>query len=81
MKIITLDCAGLDGKEALHSALAEALDFPEWYGQNLDALYDLLTEVEEPLQLQLIHFQDPGGFRETMEDAMAENPMVEILFE
>lgn len=30
--------------EAFHEALATTLDFPEYYGRNLDALWDCLTD-------------------------------------
>lgn len=32
-------------KAAAISAIASALDFPSWFGQNLDALYDSLTDL------------------------------------
>ncbi|WP_329787159.1 barstar family protein [Lentzea sp. DG1S-22] len=32
-------------KKAAIAAIAEALDFPEWFGQNLDALHDSLTDL------------------------------------
>ncbi|WP_086667714.1 barstar family protein [Lentzea kentuckyensis] len=32
-------------KQAAISAIAQALDFPEWFGQNLDALYDSLSDL------------------------------------
>ena len=53
MKQITLPCMGLETKDALHSALAEVLDFPDWYGSNLDALYDCLTDLDDPVHLHL----------------------------
>lgn len=49
MKYAYLDGAAIGGKRALHDALAEQLGFPEWYGRNLDALYDLLGEESEPV--------------------------------
>jgi RNAse (barnase) inhibitor barstar len=40
------------GTEAdLHSALAATLGFPDWYGANLDALWDCLTDLAEPTVL------------------------------
>jgi hypothetical protein len=32
-------------KKAAIAAIAKALDFPDWFGQNLDALYDSLTDL------------------------------------
>ena len=40
MKVCILDGKLLDSGKALHRAVSEALDFPDWYGENLDALYD-----------------------------------------
>ena len=72
MKQITVDCTSLD-KAGLHLALKTALDFPHWYGNNLDALYDCLTEISEPTQLTLLHFPELTGFRETFADAASVN--------
>ncbi|MFC6090625.1 barstar family protein [Saccharothrix lopnurensis] len=33
-----------DRRDAV-AAIAEALDFPDWFGHNLDALYDSLTDL------------------------------------
>ena len=44
----------LDGKlikEKGHDYLIEALDLPGYYGKNLDALYDCLTEMECDIEL------------------------------
>ncbi|HEX7308344.1 barstar family protein [Lentzea sp.] len=32
-------------KKAAIAAIAKALDFPSWFGQNLDALHDSLTDL------------------------------------
>ena len=56
MKEITVSCAGLDTREALHAAIAQALSFPEWYGHNLDALYDCLTDLDDPVHLRLVQW-------------------------
>lgn len=42
---LTLD--GAMGMEAIHEQLAQTLHFPDFYGRNLDALYDCLTELRE----------------------------------
>ncbi len=44
MHKIILDGQYLLEKEMAHVYLQEKLDLPEYYGKNLDALYDCLTE-------------------------------------
>lgn len=46
-----LEGDAITSREALHRALAEGLELPEWYGGNLDALHDCLTELDRPLEL------------------------------
>lgn len=47
MRTCILDGETLADQEALHDRLAEDLGFPDWYGRNLDALYDCLTDLRE----------------------------------
>lgn len=56
MKTVTLDCAGLDSPDAFHRALAGVMDFPPYYGKNLDALFDCLTENRKDIELILLHW-------------------------
>ena len=46
-----IDCARIHSREDLHAVFREALTFPEWYGDNLDALYDCLTEITGKVRL------------------------------
>ena len=48
MKKIVLTFPNVSEKEDIHSYLAEKMDFPGYYGKNLDALYDCLTDIFEP---------------------------------
>lgn len=41
-------------KDMLHDKLANSLHFPDWYGRNLDALYDCLTDMEEGVVIQFL---------------------------
>ena len=36
-----------------HAYLQAVLALPEYYGANLDALYDCLTEIEEPTEIMI----------------------------
>lgn len=42
-----LDAAQMLTKEEAHTYLKEVFGFPEYYGRNLDALYDFLSEKED----------------------------------
>ena len=48
---LIIDGSALPEAAAVHDLFTRALDLPEWYGRNLDALYDVLTERGEPLRL------------------------------
>jgi len=45
MRTIYLDCRKMTSKAAAHEYVAEMLGFPKYYGRNLDALYDCLTDM------------------------------------
>ena len=60
----------LDGnliKENGHDYLAEALDFPDYYGKNLDALHGLLAAVSIYLALgNLYAIKEGDGIMESI---------------
>ena len=45
LKLVRIDLAGISGKQALLERIARALDFPQWFGGNWDALEDCLTDL------------------------------------
>ena len=47
MKQITLDGNILADAAKVHDYLKEMLGFPEYYGKNLDALHDCLTDLSD----------------------------------
>lgn len=47
MKQIHLDGNFLSDIVQAHEYLKELLELPEYYGKNLDALYDCLTDLED----------------------------------
>jgi ribonuclease inhibitor len=46
-----IDCSRIHSKEDLHKLFRETLSFPEWYGNNLDALHDCLSEISGKVRL------------------------------
>jgi ribonuclease inhibitor len=52
---VQLDGAFMTTRDALHDHLAQQLQLPEHYGRNLDALYDLLTEISIPVTVTLVN--------------------------
>lgn len=55
---VTIDCAEIKDRAAFHHLFAVRLHLPKWYGNNLDALYDCLTDLHQKTTLNLIHVQD-----------------------
>lgn len=53
MKTVVLDGGVITCMEDVHTAFADALELPDYYGRNLDALYDCLTDLAEPAEVQL----------------------------
>jgi hypothetical protein len=45
LRVARIDLAGASGKEALLERVARALQFPQWFGGNWDALEDCLTDL------------------------------------
>lgn len=55
MRRVELDMNRMQNEQEIHSYLKEQLDFLEYYGENLDALYDCLTDLSENVCIEL-HF-------------------------
>ena len=83
---VIIDGSKLRDKAMLHAYLKERCNFPDYYGNNLDALYDMLTERTEPLEIKVEHAEklkeilcgDGEAFIETLLDAAAENESVTV---
>lgn len=84
-----LEGGAVTDREALHRALAEGLELPEWYGGNLDALHDCLTELDRPLELTVrggaALEAALGGYaaalRRVLADCATENDLLTVVWE
>ena len=83
MKKCVLDCSAIANPEDFHDALVEALVLPQWYGTNLDALYDCLTAITEQTEITLLNFAQLGkqyaGFEAVFRDATDANSRIRIV--
>ena len=89
MAEIVLDGLEIQSVEEVHDRFARALELPEWYGRNLDALFDCLTDQGEDVTVRLLHreaLEERLGRRgaalvRLLRRAAAENPRVALLEE
>lgn len=58
MREIYLDGRAMATREMAHDLLSQALSFPPYYGRNLDALHDCLTDIAQPTRLTIRHASD-----------------------
>ena len=54
--IITINGLSIEKKEDFYQNIKEELNAPEYFGNNLDALYDILTEQPDILQMRFLHY-------------------------
>lgn len=54
---ITIDGLSIKKKEDFYANNKTELNVPEYFGNNLDALYDILTEHPDRLQIKFLHYR------------------------
>ena len=79
---ITLD--GTMGMDAIHTQLAETFRFPDYYGRNLDALYDCLTELDET-EIRFVNLDAAGDsyfsrVLSVFQEARDQNPRLRLSY-
>ena len=88
MREIELDANRILSKPDMGEYMSEIFSFPEYFGKNLDALYDLLSEVDEDTDIiltrqtvrQICASRYAYKVLLTLSDAAEENPHLRILF-
>ena len=79
-----IDCTGLQDARQLHEKLKQELHFPDYYGCNLDGLFDCLMEIRVDTTIRLEGFMDLGDWKDrfvnTFANAGLENPHLDIVF-
>ena len=80
--LLILDGLLMLTRSQAHDHIKQQLKLPEYYGRNLDALYDLLMEVPGGTEIRLVHHMDMldhlGSYGDilfrTLQEAAEENP-------
>ena len=77
---IVIDVKELDNLQQMHEQFRKQLQFPENYGNNLDALYDMLTSRQAPLTIKVKKDSNKSWVRlmRMLRDAAAENPAITL---
>lgn len=58
MRNVVVEGSAIESQEQLHDFLQEALELPDYYGRNLDALWDCLAgHVELPLTVTWLDYE------------------------
>lgn len=84
MEEVRLDGARLCSREEAMELLGRSLCLPEWWGRNLDALHDCLTDLGRPVRLVVLRRSamegTPFGRRllQVLKDAAGETPWLEL---
>ncbi len=55
MKEIVLDIDNVCGADEFYDLLGKHIELPAYFGRNLDALYDVLTEQPETIKITLVN--------------------------
>lgn len=87
MIILNLDGSILKSKEELHNTIFYQLALPDYYGRNLDALWDVLSTWSAPLRIEVTHTEllkmhladYADALLELLRDAAAENNTVTLI--
>ena len=86
---IVLDLQGFTSEWDLHEYLKKRFDFPEYYGHNVDALWDCLyLWFEQPTVIEVRNLDKlPANMksvgkvlREVFEDLDREDPFLQVVF-
>ena len=55
-----IDLREAGDRAGLHRLLQRELALPDWYGHNLDALHDILSEGGKERELRFLHAEEAG---------------------
>jgi len=89
MKNVSIDGQKMLTRDAAFAELRRALNCPPTCGKNLDALWDFLTDLSQPVTLTFAHNEDmvealaPYGIKllQTLIEASIKNPNFKLIID
>ena len=89
METYTIDLNDIFNADELHRAIRKVLPLPAHYGNNLDALYDVLTEWSDEVTIVFLNVDEAevtmpkymNAIRRMCQDVQQENPYIHIQFD
>ncbi len=80
MRTVVIDFSRFGNAKEAHAYLKDTLSFPEYYGANLDALHDVLTEIAEDTEILTAASgaEFAEGFLKVLRDASNENRHLKV---
>ncbi|MBO4383980.1 MAG: barstar family protein [Clostridia bacterium] len=89
MRSLRVNAEEFSSRRGTHAALRNVLGEENYFGSNLDALYDCLTSVSEPTELRINNWsyalKHLGGYADrlwhVLSDSTDENPNLTIIIE
>lgn len=86
---IVIDLEGISDKEEFYSVIRDTIEIPDYFGNNLDALYDVLTEDFEEKTIVIKGIEQTADemkdymkkFRRLCDDVAEENEAIRFVFE
>ncbi len=82
MRTIVINAGRLEEKETAHAYMKRRLRSNEYYGNNLDALYDVLSALGEETCILVLHPKKAGAYTkkviDTLQEAAQTNPNLEV---
>ena len=86
MKTYIIDLTSVYNTDELHAAIRDVLPLPDYYGNNLDALHDVLTDIREECRIAFLHTDEADitmpnymrSLRTMCKDVMEENKKLKI---
>lgn len=85
----TVDLLGAESRADIHERIREGLPVPEYYGSNLDALHDVLSDCANDTEIIFLNSSEVApnmrGYVEALRwmcsETMEEYPEIHITFE